>query len=331
MDILSLQNNYYCSERISPRRLRGNKILPPECHSILQSYCNQRISPRRERNGCEEFAEDVLLSNISPPTTPVLSRTSSTTSSPSPVLSRSSSSSSTRSSSSFTPESIQREGSPEIIRSVIPDIPFTRVTIVDVPRNPLPFRGRGEFADVLKRSYDFRDEMIDIESVQPYLPQRDIAIDLATITGRFEIVMQKGLFEEEDQVHLFDYLDNLSQSTTEVLQKNIDIEDIQRKTIQAYTDAKRLILESLANEPERGPITIQTTGDIQAVLNEARRVAESLKSVTPVVSEQPTETGTGTVSVIDETARPVSAESIGQMIDTIFDAFDTVVDRGSNN
>lgn len=76
MDISILKNNSYCSERVSPRRLRANKILPPECHHVLQSYCTQRISPRRQRNDCEEFVEDVLLSNVktslTDPSSPIL-------------------------------------------------------------------------------------------------------------------------------------------------------------------------------------------------------------------------------------------------------------------
>lgn len=340
MDILTLENNSYCSERVSPRRLRGNKILPPECHYILQSYCNQRISPRRQRNGCEEFAEDILLANVATVTSTATTTPSSPTLTPS----------------SFTSQSIQREGTPENQGVSVPQIPqivepssqnisevsqvetsrpssppLTRMVIEAPSNSPLPFRGRGESIDVILRVAEFRDEMIDIESIEPYVPHRDLVVDLTTITGRFEIIMQKGLFEEDDQKHLFAHLDNLSESATEVLQKNIDIQEIKQKTIETYTDATRIARESIASNPVyRGPITIQTTGDLQAVLDEARRISDNLKTVTRNVPEQPTtSTTSGTVSVVDETAG-TTAEDIEEMIDTIFKAFDTVVDRSQN-
>lgn len=38
-----------CSERISPRKTRNNKLLPPECHQTISSSCDERVSPRREK------------------------------------------------------------------------------------------------------------------------------------------------------------------------------------------------------------------------------------------------------------------------------------------
>src|SRR5688572_27140656 len=38
-----------CSKRISPRRARNYKLLPPECYEAFSSSCHKRISPRRER------------------------------------------------------------------------------------------------------------------------------------------------------------------------------------------------------------------------------------------------------------------------------------------
>lgn len=45
-----------CSNRISPRKARNNKLLPPECHQIISSSCNERVSPRRQRGiDCLDF------------------------------------------------------------------------------------------------------------------------------------------------------------------------------------------------------------------------------------------------------------------------------------
>lgn len=45
-----------CSKRISPRRARNNKLLPPECHQTILSSCNERVSPRRQRGiDCLDF------------------------------------------------------------------------------------------------------------------------------------------------------------------------------------------------------------------------------------------------------------------------------------
>lgn len=45
-----------CSERISPRRVRNNKLLPPECQPTLSSSCGERVSPRREKGiDCLDF------------------------------------------------------------------------------------------------------------------------------------------------------------------------------------------------------------------------------------------------------------------------------------
>lgn len=45
-----------CTKRISPRKERNNKLLPPECHQIISSSCNKRVSPRRQRGiDCLDF------------------------------------------------------------------------------------------------------------------------------------------------------------------------------------------------------------------------------------------------------------------------------------
>lgn len=354
MDILTFENNSYCSERVSPRRLRGNEILPPECHYVLQSYCTQRISPRRQRNGCEEFTEDVLLSNIKTSLTDPLT-TSSTTSS-SPILVPS----------SFTSQIIQQEETlenqevfenqgisedqgvsvsqiPQIddqssseniseasqVESSEPSSSSTKIKIEDPLKSPFPFRDRVDSSDVTLRIYNFGDEMLKIESIEPHVPQRNIAIDIFNITACFENIMKKGFFEEEDQKDLLKYLDHLTESTTEVLQKNIDIKEIKRKTIEVYKDAARLILESIESDPHHRPITIQTTGDLQAVLDKARQLSNDLKTVPRNVSKQPM---TSKVSVIDETQETsgTTAEDIEEMIKAIFNAFDTLVYREQN-
>lgn len=378
MDISTLKNNSYCSERVSPRRLRANEILPPECHYVLQSYCTQRISPRRQRHGCEEFVEDVLLSNVKTSLTDPLS----------PVLDPS----------SFPSQIIQKEETPEIqevfedqeisenqgvsasqgifedqepyvsqsndqslsenisktsqAESPEPSSSSTKIKIEDPPKSPLPFRYRVDYTDVLRRIFDFGIEMLKIEKVEPHVPQRNIAIDIYDITGCFADIIENGRFDEDNQEYLLERLDNLAGSTTEVLQENIDIKDIKQKTIEAYKDAARLIRKTVESDPYRRPIAIQTTGDLQAVLNKARQLSNYLRTVTRnVVPKRPTtSTGSGTVSksvsVVDETeeteeteetketsgttAEDTTVEDIEEMIKVIFNAFNTLVDRSQN-
>lgn len=56
-----------CSERISPRKTRNNKLLPPECHQTISSSCDERVSPRREK-GVDCL--DLLGSQQQPVTSP---------------------------------------------------------------------------------------------------------------------------------------------------------------------------------------------------------------------------------------------------------------------
>ena len=143
--------------------------------------------------------------------------------------------------------------------------------------------------------------------------------------------MQEGRFEKYDQEYLFEYLDHLAESTTEVLQKNIDIKEIKEKTIEAYKDAARLARESIESNPQYGPITIQTTGDLQAVLDKASQISNDLKRVTRNVPERSiTSTGSGTVYVVADETSGTTAEDIEEMIEVIFDAFDTLVDRSQS-
>src|SRR5690606_3056375 len=45
-----------CSERVSPRRTRNNKLLPPECQPSFSSSCGERVSPRRLKGlDCLDF------------------------------------------------------------------------------------------------------------------------------------------------------------------------------------------------------------------------------------------------------------------------------------
>lgn len=367
MDISTLKNNSYCSERVSPRRLRDNKILPPECHYVLQSYCTQRISPRRQRNGCEEFVEDVLLSNVK----------TSLPDSSSPVLDPS----------SFASQIIQKEETPEIQEvfedqevfasqgvsasqgvyvsqgisedrelyvsqsndqsssenisktsqdeSPEPSSSSTKIKNEDPPKSPLPFQYRVDYTDVLQRTQNFRTEMYQIENTELHTLRRYLAIDLNNITNDFEIIMRKGFFDEYDQKYLLEHLDNLADSTTEVLQKNIDIKDIKQKTIEAYKDVTRLIRESIESNPYHRPIAIQTTGNLQAVLDKAHQLSNYLKKVTRnvVPTQRTTSTGSGTVSVVSDETEETSgttAEDIEKMIKVIFNAFNTLVDRSQN-
>lgn len=361
MDILTFENNSYCSERVSPRRLRGNEILPPECHYVLQSYCTRRISPRRQRNGCEEFVEDILLSNIktslSDPSSPILVP------------------------SSFASQIIQKEETPEI-QEVLEDQEIsenqevsasqgisedqevygsqsndqsssenisgvsqaaspehsssssTKIKIEDPPKSPLPFRDRVDYTEVLRRTQNFRAEMYQIENTEPHTLRRYLVIDLDNITSDFEIIMRNGYFDEDDQKYLLERLDHLAESTTEVLQENIDIKDIKQKTIEAYKDAERLIRKSIESDSLRRPIAIQTTGDLQAVLDKARQLSDDLKKVTRNVSKQrTTSTGSGTVYVVADETDEISGtttEDIEDMIEAIFDAFNILVDRSQN-
>lgn len=62
-----------CSERISPRKARNNKLLPPECHQTVSSSCDERVSPRREKGvDCLD-----LLGSQQPVTSPTQRQSSS--------------------------------------------------------------------------------------------------------------------------------------------------------------------------------------------------------------------------------------------------------------
>lgn len=352
MDISTLENNSYCSERVSPRRLRGNEILPPECHYISQSYCTQRISPRRQRNGCEKFAEDVLLSNIKTSSSPILVPSSSTSPniqkeetpenqevsvsqevSEDQEISASQGGSVSQipqiddqSSSQNNLEALP-EMSPEASQAEAPEPSSSSTkTTENLLKPPFSSRDRPDYINVLRRTQEFRDEMIDIEKIEPDGPRRNFIIDILNITAYFEIIIQKGYFKEVYQKELLGHLDDLTESATEVLQENIDIKEIKQKTIEAYTDIAKLILESVTNDPYNRPITIQTTGDLQAVLNKAHQLSNDLKKVPRNVSKQRT---TSTVSVTDDTKETsgTPAKDIEEIIETIFDAFDILVYR----
>lgn len=355
MDISTLKNNSYCSERVSPRRLRANKILPPECHHVLQSYCTQRISPRRQRNDCEEFVEDVLLSNVktslTDPSSPILDPSSF----PSQIIQKEEtpeiqevfddqrvsasqevsasqgvyvSQSNDQSSSENISESSQDE-SPE------PSSSSTKIKNEDPLKSPLPSRDRVDYAKVLNRMiFDFGIDMLKIVNIEPHVPQRNIAIDIYDITNGFAYIIENGRFDKDTQEYLLERLDHLADSTTEVLRKNIDIKEIKQKTIKTYEDAARLVQKIIESDPRHH--AIRTTGNLQAVLNKAHQLSNDLKKVPRnVVPTQTTSTGSRIVSVADDTdateeTSGTTAEDIEKMIEAIFNAFNILVDRSQN-
>lgn len=205
----------------------------------------------------------------------------------------------------------------------------------DPLKSPLSSQDRVDYTEVvLSRMSAVENEMIKIVNTKPHVPQREIAIDIHDITVRFIRIIENGSFDESDQKYLLKCLKYLAKSATEVLRKNIDIKEIKEKTIEAYEDAAILVQKIVENDPHYGSISIEITGDLQEVLDKASQISNDLKKVTRnVVPTQTTSTGSGTVSVVadetDETSG-TTAEDIEKMIEAIFNAFNTLVDRSQN-
>lgn len=181
--------------------------------------------------------------------------------------------------------------------------------------------------------------MLKIVNIEPHVPQRNIANDIYDITDGFAYIIENGLFDKDTQEYLLERLDYLADSTTEVLRENIDIKEIKQKTIKTYEDAARLVQKIIESDPRHH--AIRTTGNLQAVLNKAYQLSDNLQKVPRnAVPTQTTSTGSGAVSVADDTdvteetsgttAEDTTVEDIEKMIEAIFNAFNILVDRSQN-